>query len=204
MVFRRRINIMLCPSCKSELVITGQEKLETIGEHVSNLSVTSKDKYECLNDSCKLAGLDVCWNEDGEYYRSYSNRQKIDNDVFINGNTAPFGSMFRKINLECERDTYLLFTWFLWPWYGWQCFLEVTYKSDDDGNILRRYRRLQWVTNEGVHHVSTYRMVKHCVGRLINSRNRKKLLLEYRDKYGSDLWIVIMKRVSWFCLLFYK
>lgn len=195
---------MQCPSCKSELVVTGQEKLETLNEHVSCVAVTPKDKYECLNKDCKLHGLDVCWNEDGEYYRGY--RHKVDNSFFINGNTAPFGSMFRSINVETKRDTFLLFTWPLWPWVGWKCFLEVTYKSDYDGNILRRYRKLCWVTNEGIYHIGTFRMLRFCIGKLISSRGkeRKKLCDQHINDNRKILWVVIMRFICRGCLIFMK
>lgn len=60
---------MKCPICEKELVVTGQERLETLDEHVCspNDEPCLKDKYECVNRFCSAYGM-FMWNEYGELY----------------------------------------------------------------------------------------------------------------------------------------
>jgi uncharacterized protein YbaR (Trm112 family) len=44
------MNIYLCPICKTELIVSGQDYLETLEEHVTCSQVTAKDKYTCPNE----------------------------------------------------------------------------------------------------------------------------------------------------------
>ena len=102
---------MLCPLCKSVLVVNGQERLETLGERVCrpNDEVCLKDRYVCSNESCTSHLHKICWERDGERYGfstlptaryDWMNPQSI----FINNNPSPFNSMWRRINNEERRD----------------------------------------------------------------------------------------------------
>lgn len=134
---------MLCPICRTELVVTGQDRLETLSEHVCdpNGTPSMKDKYECPNSSCKAFGV-LCWNDWGERYGS---TREITDDLFIGNNDAPFGSFQRKANVEISKkdENHSLFgietRWGL---------IEVVYKytSNTDGDILSKKRTYQiWI-----------------------------------------------------------
>ena len=89
---------MLCPCCKTELVITGQARLETLDEHVSSVDPCLKDKYECPNPSCATHEK-CCWNDLGDCY-SKTYGEKL---PFIDDNNGPFGSFTRRINIEIYK-----------------------------------------------------------------------------------------------------
>jgi hypothetical protein len=140
---------MLCPSCKTKLIVDGQARLETLDEHVSapNDEVCLKDKYICPNTDCKISSCSY-WNEYGEFYcDKFSEIRKLEKDgAFINNNNGPFGSFQRKINVEIYKkdEEYVLFD------LGKYRF-EVTfnYKSNEDGDILKRKRHLTiWEKDE--------------------------------------------------------
>lgn len=125
---------MRCPVCKSELVITGRERLETLAEHVSdpNGEPCLKDKYECLNPECKTRGR-LLWNAYGERYGDLPYAD------FIEGNDGPFGSFTRRANIEISKkdENHPLFG--IETRWG-QIRVVYKYESDDNGNILRRWR----------------------------------------------------------------
>lgn len=135
---------MYCPVCKERLYITGKARMETLSEHVENVEVISKkDKYECLNDKCQAYNK-VFWNFNGE---TYTNRQFgffiLDEIDFINGNNAPFGSFQRKMNVEIlkhDEDFYLFKKWF----GGFSLKVMFKYKSNENGDIIKRKPYLQW------------------------------------------------------------
>jgi hypothetical protein len=125
---------MLCPCCKSELAHTGEARLETLIEHVECCFPAFKPKYECLNKNCR-AFKNACWNEDGEYYIEKGGVVVKD---FIDNNNAPFGSIFRQINVECDKKDEnkrinLLFV-----------MVEIRYKytSNQNGDILSRKKEI--------------------------------------------------------------
>jgi len=129
---------MKCPKCKTELIISGQERLQTLSEHVSNPNnePSLKDKYICINTSC-LCYNNVCWNDDGETYGGYRLFSK-------NELTSPYGSFQRKMEIEVykkglKRYTKLpawLMLWFLKP------VIEHEYNADEDGNVLSKFYKL--------------------------------------------------------------
>jgi len=92
---------MKCPSCKSELIVSGQARLETVCEHVSNPNgiPSLKDKYICSDIDCETHNYGVCWNSGGEKYSEYP-----DNSIYADNNDAPFGSFQRKLNIEIYKD----------------------------------------------------------------------------------------------------
>lgn len=111
---------MLCSLCKSDLIVNGQARLETLGEHICcpDEDPYMKNRYVCSNDSCTSHLHKICWNEDGEQYgRSVllSARAYWDNPnfIFIDNNPAPFNSIWREIYMDNERDgdTYYVLPW---------------------------------------------------------------------------------------------
>lgn len=138
---------MLCPVCKSELMITGKERLETLAEHVCdpNGEPRLKDKYECLNPGCKARGC-LMWNAYGERYGALSYSEFVDN------NDGPFGSFTRRANIEISKKDEnhpLLGIETRWG----QIRVVYKYEADDNGNILKRWRTYEiWKRDGNIGH----------------------------------------------------
>jgi hypothetical protein len=157
---------MLCPVCKSPLTITGQERLETLLEHVSphpSGEISLKDKYECTNEKCTTRGI-AMWAYDGELYMktSVGGREAFNTLYdkfkalrFIGNNGAPFGSYERKRNAESNQahdyDLFIL--------RGWKFRVEFDYIANEDGNVLKRWRHLRIFKPSGELYISGWRML---------------------------------------------
>ena len=134
---------MKCPICKTDLVITGSERLETICEHVSdpNGSVCEKDVFQCPNNNCKANEYGAVWEERGEFftYNMSWDRDKELEKCFIGENNGPFGTISRRLNVEIykcglKNKVYyspILTFWLLKP------YKEYWYKANKDGEILK-------------------------------------------------------------------
>ena len=114
-----------------------QSRLEYVGHFVTEDIMGSRvieDQYECKNHPA------VCWGHNGELYENnYEVSKEYD---YIDGLTAAFGSIGRKLEVQCYKHD------------EDRCFkitkrhtikLEVGYKADEDGNILRRYYHFRWL-----------------------------------------------------------
>lgn len=141
---------MNCPVCKEELFITGKARMETLSEHVENVEVISKkDKYECLNDGCQTYNK-VFWNFIGETYVYRNFGFGVLNEIdFIDGNSAPFGSFQRKMNVEIGKhdEDFYLFKNFSSDRLSLQ--VKYNYESNENGDILKRKPYLQWYQRDG-------------------------------------------------------
>ena len=137
--------MMNCPVCRSELMITGMERLETLIEHVENPNgkPSLKRKYECFNKSCPSRGT-VMWDEFGELYIiDFRQSQKLQ---FIDNNDGPFGSSWRGINVEVEKkdENFILLH------LGFIKFrIEWVYKSNENGDILKKAWFIQILHRSG-------------------------------------------------------
>ena len=142
---------MKCPVCRSPLEDGGMEPLETLSEHVSNPNgpISHKMSFRCSGASCPTRGAEVIWNSDGERYGGFS----FDKKNFIKGNDAPFGSIFRRINVECHNsglpERKELFTI-----GGIRFLMESDYRADEDGNVIRRKWRLTKLKRDRKHWIS--------------------------------------------------
>jgi hypothetical protein len=151
-------NPMLCPCCKSPLVITGMslqiDRLEALDE---NAEGAIRDKAECINPTC-YAYRRLFWSLSGELYvvsgsmseddqrtfyqiyRQCTGSEKV-TTPFINNNMAPFGTIERAVRINDKkdenRDFYLL---------GGRFRLEIKYQytADYDGEITSRIRKIRW------------------------------------------------------------
>lgn len=132
---------MKCPNCKTELEVTGQERLETLSEHVSNPNGTPslKNLWQCVNTDCKCFRA-FGWNDDGEFYSGdYYSRVR---EVFRRDESmSAIGSFSRKLDVEVSKmglpkRKYLHPAWMLW---FFQPFIEWHGIADEDGNILKRW-----------------------------------------------------------------
>lgn len=132
---------MLCPICKAQLIVTGQECFETLFEHVSDPNGTPsvKDKFECSNNFCSSKNV-VFWNENGELYVNYNCFKKSNDLKFIDKNNGPFGTTSRKTNVEvCKNDENFYFN----KNGKYRIFIEYKYTSNKNGDILSRKRKYQ-------------------------------------------------------------
>ena len=152
------MNDFRCPVCYENLIVTGQARLETLDEHISNPNGTPlmKDKYECVNVDCLAFIHKAFWNEDGEYYiRDF--KAKID---FIANNNAPFGSFQRQMNVEIYKkdENYVLLNL-----YYFKIKVVFQYTSNENGTILKRKRKFVVLKRDNrlggwIHWMSPWRM----------------------------------------------
>ena len=142
---------MKCPCCRSELVEGEMLRLETLEEHVCdpNGEPSLKQSYYCSNPNCPTVPAKIYWNYMGERYNDSSEVQWIDY------NDAPLGSFQRKCNVEIYKkdENHLLCTIPCWPLKGWRVKAIYSYTSNENGDILSRIRKLEWITNEGIIHI---------------------------------------------------
>ena len=155
-----------CPFCMTLLVVAGQERLETLDEHIFQREPSLKDRYVCPAKKCPTYGV-VCWNEDGELYTEgdtsesrKENNKKYRQIEFIDKNYAPFGSFQRKCNVEVyKKDENYSFN------IGKLRFeIVFHYTSDYDGRILKRWRSLDiWIKDKN----GQYSLYRSGLGMLI-------------------------------------
>ena len=138
---------MKCPACRSILVITGQERLQTLTEHVENPNgrVSMKDKYECSNPLCVTHDTGICWDASGGMYSLNwkANSPKIN---WIDNNNGAFGSIERKINVEVYKNDENIRVKI--PFVNIVLEIDWQYKADEDGNVLSKKPSLKvWINN---------------------------------------------------------
>ena len=139
------MNKMLCPSCKTFLEVTGQERLETLTEHCfdPNGVPSLKDVYECLNPKCGC--FTVCmWDYEGAVYTQKGMYKEYKTVEFIDNNTGAFGSFTRQVNVEISKhDEDIRLPFF----FGYVFVIAYKYKSNEDGDILSKKPFLQIIKN---------------------------------------------------------
>lgn len=192
---------MLCPICKSELVITGQAKLETLDEHVTQCEVSMKDKYECVAEGCPSIGK-FFWDLTGGLYCSdYEAHREHDNIPFIDNNDAPFGSSRRQINVEVDKKDE---NWVIYEGKKWKFVRIYHYQADTDGNILKRRGSIEIWRRDGsgwILHISGIRMLLFTIKQFhrhlkdykenndsFTTRRLKEDLTELPDWKKKDWW----------------
>jgi len=172
---------MKCPSCKSELIFSGEAKFAYQEGIDLDLKAYAKSFYFCNNFKCTASGEDdvkkrtvliekekkcdplkkrIFWNEYGELYGLCQNIK------FIDDNNSPFGTHSRKINVEIyKKDENFLF---LNVWF-YKFMIEYKYKSNEDGCIIKRTPKIivlkkiefwNFKYNDYVYYVSWIRMLK--------------------------------------------
>jgi hypothetical protein len=121
-------------------------------------------------------------------------------EFFINNNDAPFGSPERKTNVEIrkEDENKLLFTFPCYPLKGWKVYSKWEYRSNEDGDILKKKLHFRIITNENIVYISGIRMLKYSLGKTYDSwkmarscsKNRYyiKSLQERATVKGKDEW----------------
>jgi uncharacterized protein YbaR (Trm112 family) len=171
---------MNCPACKSELVIVGQKRLETLLEHVDCREPSLKDDFACSSPECPTHAAGVHWNENGE---TYCRDFRLENEIkYIDDNDAPFGSFQRQLNVEIYKhdENFTLITIF-----GWKFNVEFKYKSDEDGNILKRWWKLVVFKPDHTLYIPGIHMFFY----MINKKNHPSWMCESNPlKMGNEWW----------------
>lgn len=129
---------MLCPSCKTGLVLGEKRKYETLSHHICapNDPCPEDDTVICPNVECKANKDKVFWAYDGEGPYNSNFHGKSYN--WIDGNSIPFDSFHRAISFQCDyhkedRD---------WCNRFFMITRKVTYKSNDHGDKVGR--QISW------------------------------------------------------------
>jgi len=201
LLYEQSLGSIHCPICKTPLVQTGRRRLESLGEHCSDPNGTPslKSAYGCPNADCPACQDALMWDPDGGYYGA--KREGADwhkKYPFIDNNHAPFGSMERKINVECKgqecgpevdvhgnpkmKDVNLRVG-------SWSLRGEVKFKADDDGRILEQSRRYSLLHNgqlSGIHMFSY--VLRHFW------LNRRCWIRNQRDGKPTEWFLGEMKR----------
>lgn len=139
-----RSEMMYCPVCRMGLEVVDRLRLQTLHEHVANPNAEPafKDAYECLNSNCQTNGK-AMWNYLGEFYTHRGVGYRVHKDWdFIDGNTAPFNSWERKMNVELRKDDEDIYMFK--NLFGITLKLEYNYTADYNGNIITKDSRFVW------------------------------------------------------------
>lgn len=156
---------MKCPCCKEELKAGILKKLETLMEHVFDTNsedVSYKASFDCHNKDCQAMQAGCFWDEDGALYcDKFLDSSKV---KWINDNNGAFGSFERQLNVECRKhdEDRLFFTIPCWPLKNWKVFINYEYKSNEEGDIVSRKRKYQFVNSEGFVHIWGIKMLLFC------------------------------------------
>lgn len=161
-----KISNMRCPCCKEELVITHQDRYESLDVHVSGGRVSLKDGYQCLNDYCVANNVVATWINDGDIF--------VDPPVGINSSVAlaaikkssstgmvyaldSWSNSYNKMLKEKELTKTTIDLHF------YKLKLTRKFKSNDDGTYKKRFawNLKVWKRDKNgyyVHHMSFLRM----------------------------------------------
>lgn len=182
---------MRCPGCDKELVVVGQERLETLDEHIMCVrEVSLKDRYVCQNSDCQLKPEEYCWNEYGDFYHTPQGNKfyRPDPCLFIDGLKCARGTHARKLEREIDGTKEERKKITKGRWQGWTKIWETHYTSDQDGNILSSRKAVRWVTPEGIYYMSPWKMIRYSMGRMYQARKR--------NNYREEL-LRVVKRSEW-------
>ena len=160
--------LMRCPICKAELVEWKMVRMETLDIHIACLEVIPESMaYRCGNGYCPSNSGEsmeqeplVFWNWDGECYGH------IPNYHFIDGNNAPFGTIWRKINAEGKRDEKVICVlplWFPSVLSGMTIRRKWNFLADNEGNILKSRMSFDYLTKDNVYHNWGLNMLSFCL-----------------------------------------
>jgi hypothetical protein len=138
-----------------------QLRLETLAEHVCrpNDEPSLKPSFYCPDTDCQANKLGVVWDEYGDYYGA------MQRDIpCIDGLPEAFGSFARQAAIEiCKHDEdYKLCTIPCFPLKGWTVRVKYIYKGNENGEIIQRRRRLEWITPDNTIHIWGLRMLLFC------------------------------------------
>lgn len=180
---------MKCPKCKSELIKGVDREFETLSDHVcdpNRQSYPLRPTWECKNPECQSQEYGVFWDEQGECY----SRKYIGDGFWIDNNSGPFGSLNRRLNVECsykgvKRNIYLSPAWCLWIY---RPLIDFNYEANEDGEVISRRWSLKFLKKDGSDYYSTYvRFIVPSIYRNIrNFLKEKKEFKKQPTKYRRE------------------
>lgn len=187
---------MKCPICKTGLAVAGQERLETLDEHIMNREPSLKDAFGCPDTSCRANIGKIVWDSYGDMY-SFSREEFF----FIDSNYGPFESD-RRSREACDiyKKTHTKEFKFK------KVLLEIypTCEADMNGKVLKkRWRFRIWIN--GVAYTSGVRMLIFSINSFY--RNKKYRDLDYMKKsfvqFGrNDEWWRVASK--WYCRIVHR
>lgn len=147
---------MLCPCCKSEIIIGSEKRYQTLDEHVCSPNDDSPMRLTliCSEPSCITRGHDVFWDADGDMYGGFT----IPDFTFIGGNNSPFNSLARRLNIEIYKvgvkdKTELSPAWLLG---FYQPIIQWEYQANENGEVLKRSFSIRYLKKAGGKKYSVY------------------------------------------------
>lgn len=195
--------IMLCPVCKKLVVPWKEMRLETMDEHICNPNgePSYKMAYRCSDEKCITNTFTIFWNDEGELYTDdFIPFRDMNAIPFINGNNAPFGTFQRKCNVEVYKkdENKLLVTlplWFPNVLSGMEIWSKWYYKSNKNGDILRRRLSFEYITKKRVYHQWGIKMLQYSMKNILN--DWKSLRNNPEDKFSRDRLEQAVQRSWW-------
>jgi len=153
---------MKCPCCLSELERGEDKRLQTLDEHVCrpNDEVCFKSAFHCSNSECDAHKDEIIWNRNGERYGTKQNAKWIDD------NDGPIPSISRRLNVECYKHDK---DYELCKIFDWLFKIKFHYSANKNGDILKRWRKLQIIRPDNTVYNSGPHMLKFSVGRIFRS-----------------------------------
>lgn len=141
-----------CPCCLSDLVVTHQDRYETLTEHVECREPSLKDGYQCPNESCKAHVMGAAWIEEGEFWIKQPpagmNFLEAEEEVERHSLTGrldainSFSDGYHRYREEMEKDTITLdLYWFIVQFVPRFKSIQGTYEWKRTGSWKRRIMR---------------------------------------------------------------
>jgi len=141
-----------CPICGPQVRLewVGERRVETLMDHVCdpNGDGSIQDMYQCPIENCPAREWQFDPFGDAYFVGDWENRHSLISidDLAIDKNFAPFGSIRRRTNVENDKKgvkgTFLC----IWPkWYtlNWGLEIEWKYSADEWGKIQKRWLKFK-------------------------------------------------------------
>lgn len=187
---RRKVHPpMKCPICKTALTVTCKKRYESSEEHVSNPNGTPylKEVFQCPNEKCIAHTSGLEWIKFGEYCGSSVGGARI--YPFINGNSAPFNSLERRLGTEScfsysNKKHLAAKTWTILKAKKWHVNFRWIVRANENGTILDLSPTIEvTVASKGTwtHRTSGIHMYFYCL------KDFRRHLKNFHYMYRSDV-----------------
>ena len=192
-------SVIFCPveNCKKELVPMDEKHYESLEEHVfdPNGTPSLKTGYGCPAVECDANKLGIRWTDDGSLYIGPLFR-KLREVKFVDDNDAPFGTFDRRQKVEIYKtdENYNIIKT---PWFYVK--RKFCYKADEDGNILKKWSKLEtWIINNNgtaTFYNSGLHMLIYCFKEFY--RYKKEYRKQEISKWGTSQFLNCFKLQEW-------
>jgi hypothetical protein len=198
---------MKCSICEQELKpLDGKWDAthQDTNDHVCNPngSPSLKIIFVCRNIDCIACQAEVHWDNDGEYYGSQLKDWKnfrLDNDIFKDKLLSAIGSFSRKLEVEIykhDEDKYL--PKIKTPLGNFQIKVTYKYKANEEGKILSRKRKLEYLVGKPNDILMQYwipgiSMFTYSIGEHIKEYNNYKRFLKEGNEKGAKFALDLFK-----------